>query len=413
MSLRRNFAWTLAGNVAYAACQWGILVAIAKLGTPTMLGQFALGLAVSAPVFMLTNLQLRVVLATDARHEYRLGHYITLRIWGTAAGLLLMAVFVSLAGFRRETALVVLFVSLAKAAETFSDLLYGFWQKHERFDKIAMALSGRGIGSLAAVAGVLYMTHSISKSAAAMALYWTVWLVFYERRIAMNLMDGAASGEQLRSEWDTQKCRQLVVLALPLGVVTLLVSLSANVPRYFIQHYLGEAALGYFAAMAYVLVAGNTVMAAMGQSASPRLARYFHADRPAYSRLLKNMVLLGAVLGLAGIGLALFFGRLFLRLLYHPEYAEYAPLFIWLMVAAALAYVSSMLGYGMTAARVFRAQVPLSLAATGITAVACWILIPPLGLTGAAYAVLIAAVFSCAASAYIVSAALRSPLSGL
>ena len=82
--LRENFAWTLAGNAIYATCQWGILVAIAKLGTPAMVGQFALGLAVAAPVFMLTSLQLRVVLATDARNEYRLGHYLAPRLLGTA-----------------------------------------------------------------------------------------------------------------------------------------------------------------------------------------------------------------------------------------------------------------------------------------------------------------------------------------
>ena len=41
-------------------------------------------------------------------------------------------------------------------------------------------------------------------------------------------------------------------------------SLNANMPRYFIEHYMVEGALGYFAAMAYIFVAGNTVMAALG-----------------------------------------------------------------------------------------------------------------------------------------------------
>jgi hypothetical protein len=50
LSLRRNFAWTVLGNVTYAACQWGMLVALAKLGSPEMVGQFALGLAIGAPV---------------------------------------------------------------------------------------------------------------------------------------------------------------------------------------------------------------------------------------------------------------------------------------------------------------------------------------------------------------------------
>jgi len=411
VSLRRNFAWTVSGNVVYAICQWGILIVIAKLGTPTMMGQFALGLAISAPVFMMTSLQLRTVLATDARGEYRLGNYLALRVLGTALGLAVIGGFVLVSGLRRETAVVVLLVSLAKAADSMSDIIYGFWQKHEHFDKIAIALGGRGVGSVAAMGAVLYLTRSVALSTAAMALFWVLWLATYERSGAKSLLSSISARERLRPEWDQAKGRQLVVLTSPLGIVMLMLSLNANIPRYFIEHYFGEAMLGYFAAMAYVSVAGNTVMSAMGQSAVPRLARYFHSDRRAFLRLLKKMILLGAVLGIAGIGVAFFFGPEVLQLLYRADYAQYPAVFTWLMAAAAVAYVSSMLGYGITAARKFRPQVPLVLGAAAITATACWFLIPTQQFLGSAYAVLIGAVFSCAGSAYILIVALRTELS--
>lgn len=76
LSLRQNFSWTFVGNVVYAACQWGMLVALTKLGTPEMVGQFTLGLAVTSPVFLFSNLQLRTLMATDAKQEY---HFSTLR----------------------------------------------------------------------------------------------------------------------------------------------------------------------------------------------------------------------------------------------------------------------------------------------------------------------------------------------
>ena len=70
LSLRSNFAWILTGNVVYAACQWGAIVALAKLGSSFMIGQFSLGLAIATPVLMFTNLHLRAVQATDARRLY-------------------------------------------------------------------------------------------------------------------------------------------------------------------------------------------------------------------------------------------------------------------------------------------------------------------------------------------------------
>src|SRR5258708_34094082 len=139
-------------------------------------------------------------------------------------------------------------------------------------------------------------------------------------------------------------------------------------------------------------------MAAMGPSAMPRLARYFDSDRTGFTRLLKNMVFLGAVVGILGIGLALLFGPTFLRLAYRADYAQYATVFTWLMAAAAIAYVASMLGYGVTAARVFRPQVPLFLAAPVVTALACWLLISRLGLTGGGDAILLGPFFFLAGS---------------
>src|SRR3982750_880645 len=63
VSLRRNFVETLFGNLVYAGCQWGVLVALAKLGNPQVVGVYALALAITSPVMLLSNLQLREVQA--------------------------------------------------------------------------------------------------------------------------------------------------------------------------------------------------------------------------------------------------------------------------------------------------------------------------------------------------------------
>jgi O-antigen/teichoic acid export membrane protein len=408
VSLRRNFAWTVSGNVVYAACQWGILIIIAKLGTPTMMGQFALGLAISAPVFMMTSLQLRTVLATDARDEYRLGNYLALRVLGTALGLTVIGGFVLVSGLRRETAVVVLLVSLAKAAEAMSDIIYGFWQKHEHFDKIAIALSGRGLGSVAAMGAVLYLTRSVALSTAAMAIFWALWLVTYERGGAKNLLSIISAGERLRPEWDRATGRQLVVLALPLGFVGVLASLNANVPRYFIEHYWGEQALGYFASAAYLQVAGNTFILALCQSAAPRLARYYRSSRDELLQLITRMVVAAGSFGLAGILVAVFFGRRLLELFYRPEYAQYHRLLVWLMVAGAVNYVVSVLCQVMTASRILKPQLVLFFLTTLVIGVSSGFFVPRFGLEGAAYAMIVGALVCCFGAVALNVVGLRS-----
>ena len=257
-SLRTNFAWTLSGNLFYAACQWGMLVAIAKLGTAAMVGQYALGLAVCAPAFMLSGLQLRSVQATDAQTEYHLSHYLALRVLGTLLALLAIGLFAWRARYAWQTFEVVVLVSLAKAADSFSDVFYGFWQKHERFDLIALALAGRGVGSVLTLGGVLWLTHRIVPAAAALAIYWAAWLVGYEAMVVRRMARAVGAHFESWMEWNGARLPPLAVTALPLGAVAFLSSFNANLPRYVIEKVQGESALGYFAAMAYLIVAGNT-----------------------------------------------------------------------------------------------------------------------------------------------------------
>src|SRR4030095_3914974 len=91
LSLRSNFAWVLMGNAVYAACQWGVIVALAKLGNSFMVGQFSLGLAIATPALMFSNFDLRAVQATDASRLFRFSEYLRLRIVTTMAALAVIA----------------------------------------------------------------------------------------------------------------------------------------------------------------------------------------------------------------------------------------------------------------------------------------------------------------------------------
>ena len=135
LSLRRNFSWTFIGNAVYAASQWGMLVVLAKLGSPEMVGQFTLGLAVTAPIVMLTNLQLDIVQATDAKKQYAFSDYLGLRLIGTTIALVAIAMVTLWTGYSLQTSLVILLVGLAKAFESVSDIFHGLIQQHERIDR--------------------------------------------------------------------------------------------------------------------------------------------------------------------------------------------------------------------------------------------------------------------------------------
>jgi O-antigen/teichoic acid export membrane protein len=98
----------------------------------------------------------------------------------------------------------------------------------------------------------------------------------------------------------------------------------------------------------------------------------------------------GAVLGAAGVVVAIVAGPQILALLYGPAYAAESDLLVWTMVTAGAGYVASFSGYAVTAARYYRSQIPLFALVAATNAFACYVFVPWMGLRGAALALGIA-----------------------
>lgn len=387
-SLTSNFLWTLGGNVIYSASQWGMLSMLARWGSPEIVGVFALGLAVTAPVFMFCNLQLRSVQATDAQMRYQCADFFMLRLLCTLAALLFLAGISAVAGYRGEILAVVGALSLAKAFESWSDVIAGLLQKHERLDLAARAISVRGAASLIVFAIVFAITRKVSDACIALALTWAAVVCGYDVALARRVLPK----EECLFSASPTKMWELLNKSLPLGIVMTLISLNANLPRYLVVHYLGAGELGIFASLAYLLTAVNLLTAALGQAASARMATMFvvgELDR--FSDVLAKLSIFGVGIGAFASGVALAFGRTLLKLLYGPAYSSHQPLLLILAATAGISTVATFMGFAATSAQSFRAQVPVIAAMTITTLVGSWLLVPLRGLNGAGFALLISA----------------------
>lgn len=384
-SLRANTVWTLAGNAAYALSQWGMLVVLAKLGSAAMVGTYALGLSVTAPIMLLLNLNLRMAQATDARGEYRFGDYLGLRLATVGIAFALIAA-VALALYGGESATIILLVGAAKGLEAISDVFYGLWQRHERMDRIAVAMALKAVLSLLAFAGGVGLTHSLAGGVVSLAVVWAVLLVVYDAPTGRSTL-ASAGARGITPRWNAPTLGRLVTLTWPLGLSAMLVSLVSNIPRYFVESRDGAADLGLFAAMAYIMQAGGVVINSLAQSAIPRLSRYHtQSNRKAFLRLLGALLLIASVMGASGVIVALVAGRDILTLMYRPEYATRVDVFAWIMVAMWLSFLASFLGYALSAARRFKIQPLILTAEVVIAAAACAAWVPPHGILGAAFA---------------------------
>ena len=412
-SVRSGALWYSAGMGVYSACQWSMVSILAKLGNVDMVGRYALALAITVPVLMFAQLNLRALLATDSKGEYPFGAYLHLRRLMLSLAVAGIAAFALWRGGLAGDSPAIVLVGCAQAIEWLSDTYHGLMQQRERLDRVAMSLIARGLLSVAALASALWFTGDLAIGLAAVLVARAAVLLIYDSNLGVAGLLAAQPSDDASAAPSPGVLWTLFRAALPLGAVLVLVSLVSNAPRYFIALEWNTRELGYFSALASLITAGSLFVNAIGQAATPRLAKLFSAgEREAFWKLTAQMLLAGALLSALAVAGAVVFGRAILTLAYKSDYADRVELLVWIMLAGGVGYIASLLGYAITAARRFREQVPLHAAVLGTTAASAAVLIPRAGLNGAAMAMALGYVVQIAGEALILRVAMSSPKGG-
>jgi O-antigen/teichoic acid export membrane protein len=393
-SLKWNTFSNALANLIKGGCQLGLVIALAKLGSKEWVGQYALGVAVAWPVFLLADLQLRVVQATDAKDDFHFGHYLGLRLLTSPLAFLVVIGLTWVLGYRWETAIVIAGVALSRGLDSLADCIHGGMQKYERLDLVSLSTIMRNLGSVAIFITVLYASGLLLLAVLTQAVAGILVLLAFDCPQGAKIL-GLKTGIWM-PRFDRRVLWQLVRLAFPLGMVTMIISINANLPRYLLEHSLGEGAVGIFAALSQPTLAGGMVMAALGHSIMPRMARGFAIGNLNYlTRMVWRLMGLGALIGGVMMVGVWGWGREIISLIYQPEYAEHQTILVWLMAAGIVGYISSGLGYGLNATRAYSRYLVFYAISAGLGIILGMLLIPAFGLKGAAWTICGSNLLSC------------------
>lgn len=400
-SLKKNVAWTFLGNAVYNGCQWGIIVALAKLGSPEIVGRYSLAIALTTPAFLFSNMNLASILASDARNQNRFGEYLGLRLVLSVLCTLPIGIATVAGGYTGEVVTVIALVALAKFVESISDIALGLAQKHERMHVIARSMMMKGILTLGMVALGQWLTGDLVVAVVGQCAVWLGLLIFYDLRHARRL-------EPSRPMFALKVLAPLAWLSVPMGVVSALNSLNTQIPRYAMERLFGERELGIFSAIAALGMGAQMVTHAMSRSVLPRLSQLFaRGDLPGFKKVLSRFMLIGAGVGVVSVIGAMVVGPAFLALAYTPEYSDQADVLVVVALAMGLNAALNFLGTAATAARRFRPQVVAHVVKVATITLATLLLVPRLGALGAAWTQVIGYSVSATIYGFIVIRILR------
>jgi O-antigen/teichoic acid export membrane protein len=127
-----------------------------------------------------------------------------------------------------------------------------------------------------------------------------------------------------------------------------------------------------------------------------------------FTRVLRKLMNLSVLIGGAGVLLASTLGRQVLTFVYRPEYADHLSLLVVMVIDASVTSMCVFLGFGMTAARCFRSQIPIMVANVAATIALTYVLLPHFGMLGGGFALLLSSMVQACGSYIVLNRALHT-----
>lgn len=339
--------WLLSGNFIFAFSQWLILIMFARLGDNVSLGNYALALAIVSPVFAIFNLQLRPLYILDANSskKYTYANFYYLRCLSSFLAII-TCVIVSL--YYSVSIFVLILVAFLKLLESYSDIIYAYYNAHDKTKLISKSLILKSILSLLGVYfGLLYFNFYVALMIF-VAAYFSVWFfldnIYIRRTNELNF---------------TKIDFSIMSVAIPMGISLGIVTLQGNMPRLFLDKYVSIEKVGVFTILSYFIIIGSIFINSICQYLSPRLTRAWNDDIAFFKKILSSMLALSFILGIIAIVFSKYLGVYFLLFFYGEKYLTYENELNKIMVAGLFLYLSTVIGYTLTSIGFIKKQVYL------------------------------------------------------
>ena len=388
--LLKKAKWLVGGNFVFAFSQWVILIFFARMTNQENLGQYALALAIVTPIFAVGNLQLRplYILDVNSEQKYTYTHFYYLRL---ICSFIALACCLVLGLFFNVSILVLLLVGLLKFFESYSDIIYAYYNAHDQTQLISKSLFLKGTLSVLAVAVGLYLFDFYTALILFLMVYLVVWLCIDNLYIQKTQ-------EIKKISLDLGMMKSAIPMGISLGIVTL----QSNIPRLFLDQYASIQAVGIFTVLSYFIIVGSIFINSICQYLSPRLTHAWNHNRAYFKKLLSIALLVAGGLGLIAIFLSYFMGEFVLKLVYGAEYIAYADAFVLTMVAGFILYLATVLGYTLTAIGFIKQQVYLFSIVLIFSVLVSYLCIPEYGIVGGIYTLMVSYLVQCILSLLVV-----------
>lgn len=345
-----NIFYNSFGMIFYYGCQWLTTLLVVRLSGYTDSGVYGLAMTFTAAFAILALFNTRQYQVSDVVGEYSDRTYIRSRLISIGIAFSICAAGVCVNHYTPYQWGVILLYMVYKCEEAWIDVYHGVDQKNGRMDYICYSYLARGVLMLGSFCGVLYLTQNLVYAVFSMMMTTLLVAVFYDRRIA----EGFISEDSKSSK---EAVKKLMFAMLPLAIVAMTNNLSISFPKYFLQMYFGDEALGYYSSVAtpsmIVQVGANTIFVPL---ITPLADRLKENDKQGFKQILKRVAIVFVLLSILAVLASAWLGEWFLVLAFKEEIRPYVYLFIPIIISTLMISINACLFPVCTVLREIKGQ---------------------------------------------------------
>ncbi|WIF72399.1 oligosaccharide flippase family protein [Proteus vulgaris] len=311
MFLLKNTSYTLVGNVIFALSQWLILIILNKFGNSTDVGVFTYSLAITTPIFLLSQCGLRSYLVIDIKKFFHFKVYLNLRI---LLSIIALGIIFFICLFIEDSKIKysILLISLFKLFDSIFDIYYGSYQRNFAMKRIAISRTIRAILNITFFLIIYLYSENLIYSLFGYSVSAILCYYFYD----FNYKE---DGPTYINE--PQSYKLLLLSALPLGLTAVFISLNSSIPRVILENKTTLTEIGAFSSFFYLLQIAQIIIQSLCQAYSPHISQlHIEGDKKNLQKSIISLLTLTLFISFFFIASSLILKDLIFSLLFNKDF---------------------------------------------------------------------------------------------
>lgn len=365
----------ISASLIYAFSQWLQIIIITNYLGMYDVGMFTLIIAILGPIILFSRYSFFSLMPTENRYNFSVIKYKNARSVFNFSFLIIIIILILLLNIQWYFKICLGLYSIFKYFESKEEFIYIENVLNNNLKFVAYSKIIKSVTSIIAFFLFIYLTKSL--------LFGIIGLIF-SQILVYNFIDKKHSDyNQFSFSISKREFTLISKLGFSLTFVSLLISLSTNIPRYVIESYHDTEMLGIYATLLYTIVLINNVTITLNTTFIVDFSNSLKKGLNIFkNRVLKIFILYFSV-GIITFLLVYFYGSSIFSAIYGQNYYTYEYEISLLALYILLTIASKYMEMILNVLNAYKAQVKLHMTAFILTLVLSFLFIPTLGLTGA------------------------------